>query len=279
MCEFCVKHGDGAKWYLNAANYAEELLHDLRRAKYIEDFIPEVTSGAGRWLRIIDRGRRVSPGATERVLNIQSRRMKKIHFGQVVPLEDVEAILGIVGHVTRLPCVCREVLEKRQEAVCYLLAASPDRLGYRELMGKREEALPFIEGMERVERSTALEEMRSLERAGMIHTVWTFITPFIGAICNCDPSGCLAMNFTARGMPLYLPGEEVIGADRGGCTGCGECLEACLFGALSLDGEGTISIDSEKCRGCGICRPACPAGTLSLTPRRAERNPAGTVRA
>jgi len=41
MCEFCVRHGDGKRWYLNAANYAEELLHDLRREKYIEEFLPE----------------------------------------------------------------------------------------------------------------------------------------------------------------------------------------------------------------------------------------------
>ncbi len=32
MCEFCHQHGEGKKWYLNAANYAEELYNDAARA-------------------------------------------------------------------------------------------------------------------------------------------------------------------------------------------------------------------------------------------------------
>jgi len=268
VCEFCVRHGDGKKWYLNAANYAEELLGDIRRERYIEEFIPEMTAKASRWLRILDRGRRVSPALTSRVMKVQARRMKRIHYGQVIPLEDVEAILGIVGQVVRLPCVCREVLEKKQKAVCYLLAASPDKLGFREIIGRREEALPFVEGMEVVEPSVALAEMAALEEGRTIHTVWTFVTPFIGGICNCDPAGCLAMNFADRGLELYLRGEGVIAADRETCTGCGDCLEQCLFGALSLDEEGLIRADGSLCHGCGICRRACETGSLTLSASR-----------
>lgn len=267
MCEFCVRHGDGSRWYLNAANYAVELLHDMKREKYIEEFLPDMTANAARWLKIIDRGRRMSPELTARLLAVQSRKMKKIHFGQVIPLEDVEAVLGIVGQVVRLPCVCREVLEKKQEAVCYLLTASPGRLGLEEVLGRRDEALPFVEGMETVEPARALQEMAALEDKGKIHTVWTFITPFVGAICNCDPAGCLAMNFTERGMPLYLPGEEVVRVEREACTACGDCVERCLYDALENDGEGIPAVSAERCQGCGICRRVCPAGALSLHPR------------
>ena len=28
MCEFCTKHGEGKKWYLQMKNYAGELLHE-----------------------------------------------------------------------------------------------------------------------------------------------------------------------------------------------------------------------------------------------------------
>jgi len=38
MCEFCLKHGEGKKWYLEASNYAEELLSDLGRQKLFESF-------------------------------------------------------------------------------------------------------------------------------------------------------------------------------------------------------------------------------------------------
>ena len=38
MCEFCVKHGEGEKWYLQAKNYSDDLLNDARRRKFFEDF-------------------------------------------------------------------------------------------------------------------------------------------------------------------------------------------------------------------------------------------------
>ncbi|TFH48454.1 MAG: 4Fe-4S ferredoxin, partial [Methanothrix sp.] len=38
MCEFCTKHGEGKVWFKNAANYANDLMADLRRRDYIKDF-------------------------------------------------------------------------------------------------------------------------------------------------------------------------------------------------------------------------------------------------
>ena len=40
MCEFCHKHGEGKKWYLQAKNYSEDLLSDLRRREFITNCIP-----------------------------------------------------------------------------------------------------------------------------------------------------------------------------------------------------------------------------------------------
>ena len=41
MCEFCHQHGEGKKWYLNAKNYADDLLSDIKRrqivVKYLND--------------------------------------------------------------------------------------------------------------------------------------------------------------------------------------------------------------------------------------------------
>ncbi len=266
MCEFCVSHGDGKRWYLNASNYTEDLLQDPRRRRYIRDFIPDISRRAPRWLRFWDALHRLSPRLAGWAGARQAQRMKAIHYGQVIPLEDVAAVLEVTGQVMRLPCVCREALQKREEAVCYLLAADPRKMGFAELFAGRFADIPFAGSLEPRTAEQAQAEMEALEGRGRIHTIWTFLTPFVGAICNCDPSGCLAMNFSARGFPLYFPGEASAEADRSCCAGCGDCLESCLFGAITLT-DGQARVDADRCRGCGICRRACAAGALSLRSR------------
>jgi hypothetical protein len=39
MCEFCHQHGESKRWYLQAKNYSEDLLSDLKRRQYIFNFI------------------------------------------------------------------------------------------------------------------------------------------------------------------------------------------------------------------------------------------------
>ena len=39
MCEFCLKYGEGEKWYLQAKNCSDDLFSDIRRRKYIEEFV------------------------------------------------------------------------------------------------------------------------------------------------------------------------------------------------------------------------------------------------
>lgn len=47
------------------------------------------------------------------------------------------------------------------------------------------------------------------------------------------------------------------------CTGCGECIERCQFGALSLQDQACV-VEYGRCMGCGLCAAACPAGALHL---------------
>ena len=62
-----------------------------------------------------------------------------------------------------------------------------------------------------------------------------------------------------------------------GCLGCGDCVAACKFGALSPDPEsGLPVVDESKCTACGSCVKSCPKGIIEL--RNAGTTPKNTRR-
>lgn len=124
MCEFCIQHGEGKKWYLQARNYSEDLLSDLRRRRFIADFFghPEHLDRDSKQMEKL----RQAPAFVQRAVRAHVvRRMKKWHFGQVLPLEDVEAIFGFVNSIVRVPCICRHVTLGREARYCYGVSLGP----------------------------------------------------------------------------------------------------------------------------------------------------------
>ena len=54
-----------------------------------------------------------------------------------------------------------------------------------------------------------------------------------------------------------------------GCLGCGDCVEACQFGAIAVNPEtGIPEVDPEKCTACGACVKACPKHIIELRKKR-----------
>jgi len=90
------------------------------------------------------------------------------------------------------------------------------------------------------------------------------LSGFGGSIKNVA-MGCVTKESKAA---QHRVGRGVI--DLSKCTGCGQCVEACAFEALSLFEE-KIRRDDEKCMNCNNCLYTCSEGVFSLPLQAKER--------
>ena len=271
MCEFCHKHGEGKKWYLKAENYSDDLASDLKRRKFIADFFSHAEyrpEGSAELERL-----RTMPGYVKRVLlPFLVRRQKKVHYGQVLPIEDVERIFGFVTSVVRLPCICRYINLGTDQRFCYGISLAPQGGEMRRIIEEIDMGYltgPDTSGLEDLPKEEALENFRQYEKEGLCHSVWTFVAPFIGGICNCDRSDCGAMQATITGgFPVMFRAEYVAEVNPELCNGCRQCMRVCQFGAIGYSAANKKAfIDHLHCYGCGVCRASCTQDAIHLHDR------------
>lgn len=274
MCQFCHQHGEGKTWYLKAENYAEELLEDMRRRKFIAGFISDTAREEPTAEGKLDKADHVPSWLRGLSFSLLEKRFRRDHFGQVVPLEDVERVLALAGSIVRVPCVCRKKRTGRTDnSYCFGLGIDPEKLldikaAYLESFRPG----PDVNLFEKVTLREALELHRGYEKQGLVHTVWTFKTPFIGGLCNCGRSDCLAMHYRQHGLQLFFRAEYVAHIREDDCSGCGACVSLCPFEAIGHSpATGKSSIDPLLCYGCGICRGACDFDAIELEDRNGHR--------
>jgi ferredoxin len=261
MCEFCIQHGEGKKWYENITNYTEDVFSRVNSEKnlkaYLARFYRALSADVETACRIKKRFPRIYRFLLYPMI---TRHLKKTHFGQIVPIEDVENILNNFPSVVRLPCICRRVTTGREKRYCYGIGMDLTPVF---------SDIPDFSDFDRISVMEAKEHLRQLDAEGNTHSVWTFNTPFIGALCNCDRD-CMAYRFQMKmeiGKVMWK-GEYVADIDPLMCNGCRECIKRCYFGGIRYDRMNiTCAIQRINCYGCGICRAACPNSAISLIDR------------
>ena len=266
MCEFCTQHGEGKKWYLAMENYSIELLDQNKRRTYAAEFLNGFDKRVPKSVQRLDRIRKTP--LMKLAKPVLTMNQKADHYGQAVPMEDVERIFELVEGAVRLPCVCRRVTTGNMNArYCYGLTMD------KQLM----EALDDSFSLELLTKEEALDAIRKLDKEGLVHSVWTFKTPFIGGLCNCDQD-CMAYRIThARAdCPVMFRAEWVAQVSAGACNGCRQCMRRCQYGAIRYSSnDKKVVIDPTACYGCGVCRPICALKAISLSPRAEVKEAAG----
>jgi ferredoxin len=271
MCQFCHQHGEGKTWYLKAENHSAELLDNLERRRYLREFIEKYGRGASAAIEHdLQKAQKAPAWLRSLLFWFQERRYRRDHFGQVVPMEDLGQVLNLANSIVRLPCICRKMTKDHTHAeYCFGLGLDPEKLlDLKDAFLTAFRRGPEETHLDRLTPAEALEVHKDFEKEGLIHTIWTFKTPFIGAICNCDRADCLAMLSHRYDLRLFFRAEYVAEVATDACTGCRACHGLCQFGAMgfSVVDQKTF-IDPLRCYGCGICRSACEVGAIHLAPR------------
>ena len=260
MCEFCIQHGEGKKWYLDMRNYSRELWAQEGRAEFMTDYGARFEERYTKRVALLDAlVNKPVVGSFFRRMAI--RNQKTEHWGQVVPIEDLEQVVDLQDSIVRFPCVCRILTTGHREArYCFGIGVN---------MASTLAQYPDASSLEVLGREEAKKILRSFDKQGMVHSIWTFKTPYIGAICNCDQD-CVAYRLQVKtNLTQVMFRAEYVGlVDWDLCNGCKKCLLNCQFGAIRYSNTmKRATIEMTQCYGCGVCRAVCNKEAITLKPR------------
>ena len=141
-----------------------------------------------------------------------------------------------------------------------------------------ETALKMPHGVSRrVTREEAHAHVERAIEAGLVPMTgkvrvdnFIFLTPDeskLLSVCFCCQCCCMMTAFRhipAEHLDKVMPRLEGLRVEvTENCLGCGQCLEACGFGAISI--EDGHAVHNPQCRGCGRCERMCPNDAVRIS--------------
>lgn len=279
MCDLCMKHGAGGKWYLNAEHYADEIARKYNLREFLmEQYLnfEQMSVRKIHGFNAVGLGYRLKMPIIGRIIKHTAEKMlhstrpptnpfrAEGHIGQVVPLEDAIAILETCAAepIIEKNCMCRYMTRGEKEACCINFGVMS------EIIDKLPRFIPEKEKYH-LTRDEAIVRFKEHNAKGYIGTIWFGPFPYINNLCSCESPECAGIRPRFDfGIKSIYKAEYVIQVDHDACKECGACVRRCQFEALEIDDEkGVLKLDVDKCYGCGVCRHVCTSDALKLVPR------------
>jgi Pyruvate/2-oxoacid:ferredoxin oxidoreductase delta subunit len=271
MCRYCVEYGNGAKWYLNPANYNPDLYRkDGHSTAFTMLSGPDKNSFEVGGMATVEES--LSDFNFAGGFNVIMSTMSQ-HQGQVVPLEDALKIIELVpgDRFILEHCACRRFFGHNDVYTC---------LFFDPVVDITLKTRPWETDSRVISKKEALEFEKEMDRKGLVHSVWDSGLDSDGkppiVICHCLQTDCMPTR-----MRLYYgitdgqrKGEYVAKVDPELCAqGCKQfpiCMPRCPFGAMRRSPlDNLTSVMITECYGCGLCRAVCPTGAIRLMDRTA----------
>ncbi len=186
---------------------------------------------------------------------------------QIIPVEEVYAIIDSHEDFVVIPCPCRQ--RKEIEGI----RACKDKYPIHNCILFGAFAKQLIELGDPAVKAATKEEIKKITQEaaelGLVHMTDNNAanTHILCACCECC-CGNLAGLLRFKDNPRAIARANFISnIDVDKCIVCGTCEKRCKFGAITI--EEYAIVNPEKCVGCGLCAVTCPEEAITM--RRLER--------
>ncbi|MFX1514026.1 MAG: 4Fe-4S binding protein [Promethearchaeota archaeon] len=268
MCEYCVKHGAGKKWFENARNFSRDLYNEQYIQEFVESYFSKPIEDAIK--AFSERKKALNdPISLGNMKNQLEGRYTGFLHHQIVTIEELADIYRLANILTdekpavaRFDCICRRLAgQDDPEKHCYGIAFTSDIL----------RRFPtYLGGVEFLDAELAIESIRQMsDQEPVVHTILCLGVPYIGLNCNCTMPVCTPYWYRTSAYKVkqaFYKSESLCIVNAEQCGGCGTCHELCPFGVPEMCNERAY-ISSAKCWGCGICQKNCPEGAIYFKER------------
>ncbi len=219
---------------------APQELYDLW-VEYTDKEFPEFAKKVGELL----------PKAPSRVIPVNTAIEAK---QQILAAEDAYKLVEDAEKLSVVPCTCRLIAKRCDNPVDVCI----------QLNRAAEYSLERGTGRE-ITADEAKDMLRLCEEKGLIHmTMRAPGSTRVILICNCCSCCCIQMPSVIKyGAKFLDPSRYQVTINEEACTGCDDCIDRCMFGALSISDD-VAQVDSDKCFGCGVCCVICPTEAMKL---------------
>jgi NAD-dependent dihydropyrimidine dehydrogenase PreA subunit len=221
----------------------------------IDRLLPGMTPKLKRWWADHYHGKVLTTELACEIVKLD-HDIKRTDLEQIIPYPKArDIVLRSSPSVTLLECPCRHARENpcTPTEVCMIVGGGDFVRDHHPHRSRR------------VSQQEALDLLQDEHDRGHVHTAYfkDVCNDRFYAICNCCSCCCGGMEAMMKhGVPMVASSGYVAQVDETACIACGDCEEACPFGAIRVNGKSTV--DWGKCIGCGVCEGRCEMDAVAL---------------